>query len=89
MIGMTAAANFLGGNYLRDCSLYVSLEPCSMCAGALYWSQISKIVYGARDTKRGFSLHDKSLLHPKTEVVQGVEEEACGTLLKKFFLKLR
>ena len=88
MQSITAAANFLGGKYLKECTLYVTLEPCQMCAGALYWSQISKIVFGARDEQRGFlSLGTK--LHPKTQVSQGVFTEECATLMKRFFAEKR
>jgi tRNA(adenine34) deaminase len=84
MQAITAAANALGGKYLIDCTLYVTLEPCQMCAGALYWSQISTLVYGANDEKRGFqSLGTK--LHPKTNVVSGILENECSELLLKFF----
>lgn len=89
MQAITAAANFLGGKYLTDCTLYVTLEPCVMCAGALGWSQISKIVYGASDEKRGFSRFAPNALHPKTEVISGVLEEECGELVKEFFRKKR
>jgi tRNA(adenine34) deaminase len=88
MQAITAAANFLGGKYLIDCTLYVTLEPCQMCAGALYWSQISKIVIGARDEKRGFSKMGTQL-HPKTEVVLGVLENESSVLMKEFFLNKR
>lgn len=88
MQAITAAANFLGGKYLHKCTLYVTLEPCPMCAGALYWSQIPKIVYGARDPERGY-IEMKSTLHPKTEVVGGVLEEASSSLLKAFFAARR
>ncbi|HEU4496068.1 MAG TPA: nucleoside deaminase [Flavobacterium sp.] len=88
MQAITAAANFLGGKYLKDCTLYVTLEPCQMCAGALYWSQISKIVFGARDANRGFrTLGTK--LHPKTVVEFGVLEEECSNLMKRFFIEKR
>ena len=84
MQSITAAANFLGGKYLKDCTLYVTIEPCQMCAGALYWSQISKIVFGARDEQRGFiSMGTK--LHPKTIVVSGIMEEEAANLMKLFF----
>ncbi len=89
MQAITAAANFLGGKYLTDCTLYVTLEPCVMCAGALGWSQVSKIVYGASDEKRGFSRFAPNALHPKTEVVSGVLEEECGELIKEFFRRKR
>jgi tRNA(adenine34) deaminase len=85
---ITAAANFLGGKYLKDCTLYVTLEPCQMCAGALYWSQISKIVFGARDEQRGFiTLGTK--LHPKTEVKPGVLAGESADLMKRFFANKR
>lgn len=89
MQAITAGANFLGGKYLTDCTLYVTLEPCVMCAGALGWSQISKIVYGAPDEKRGFSRFAPNALHPKTEVIAGVLEEECSELIKEFFRKKR
>ena len=88
MQSITAAANYLGGKYLKDCTLYVTLEPCQMCAGALYWSQISKIVFGARDENRGYQTMGTKL-HPKTEVVSGVLENECSNLMKEFFLKRR
>ena len=88
MQAITAASEYLGGKYLMDCTLYVTLEPCVMCAGALYWSQIGKVVYGATDSKRGYHLFG-NLLHPKTEVVQGVLEAACSQLVKDFFLQRR
>lgn len=88
MQAITAAANFLGGKYLKDCTLYVTLEPCPMCAGALYWSQIAKIVYGAKDEKRGFQVMG-STLHPKTKLVGGVLEEECGEIIKRFFIQKR
>ena len=84
MQAITASANFLGGKYLKNCTLYVTLEPCSMCAGALYWSQISKIVYGASDAHRGYQTIGGKL-HPKTEVVFGVLEKECAALLQDFF----
>lgn len=88
MQAYTAAADFIGGKYLRDCTLYVTLEPCQMCAGASYWTQIGKIVYGASEPKLGFSkLQTK--IHPKTKVVAGILEEECGFLLKKFFIEKR
>jgi len=83
---ITAASNLLGGKYLVDCTLYVTVEPCIMCAGALGWSQIGKIVYGAPDPKRGFTQFAPKALHPKTIVVTGVLEEDCAQLLKLFFL---
>ena len=89
MQAITAAANFLGGKYLTDCTLYVTVEPCVMCAGALGWSQISKIVYGATDEKRGFTRFAPDALHPKTEVESGVLEAECSELMKEFFRKKR
>lgn len=85
---ITAAANFLGGKYLKDCTLYVTLEPCQMCAGALYWSQISKIVFGASDENRGFEKMGTQL-HPKTTVVRGVLAEDAAQLMKRFFAERR
>lgn len=89
MQAITAAANVLGGKYLTDCTLYVTLEPCPMCAGGLLWSQISKIVYGASDPKRGYGSYTPKILHVKTEVVSGVMEEECSALLKEFFRQRR
>ena len=88
MQAFTAAADFLGGKYLRECTLYVTLEPCQMCAGASYWTQIGKIVFGASDLQRGYQ-HYKTTLHPKTKVIGGVLEEECSTLLKRFFIEKR
>jgi tRNA(adenine34) deaminase len=88
MQAITAAANFLGGKYLKDCTLYVTLEPCQMCAGALYWSQISKIVYAAKDPQRGFEAMGTKL-HPKTSVIGGILENESAHLLQQFFLKKR
>jgi len=85
----TAAANFLGGKYLKDCTLYVTLEPCVMCAGAAYWTQIDRIIFGASDPKRGFSTVSSSILHPKTTVQGGVLADECGALLSEFFKKKR
>jgi tRNA(adenine34) deaminase len=85
MQAITAAANLLGGKYLNDCVLYVTLEPCAMCAGALGWSQIGKIVYGASDEKRGFKKYAPQMLHPKTEVVGGIFEVECAELMQEFF----
>ncbi|WP_109435775.1 nucleoside deaminase [Aquimarina sp. AU119] len=88
MQAITAAANFLGGKYLKECTLYVTLEPCQMCAGALYWSQIKKVVYGAVDERRGFTAMGTKL-HPKTEIIGGVMEKECGALLSRFFIEKR
>ena len=88
MQAITSAANFLGGKYLKDCTLYVTLEPCQMCAGALYWSQIGKIVYGATDLQRGCGVMGTTL-HPKTKITGGVLEQEASYLLQQFFLKRR
>ncbi len=88
MQAFTSAADFLGGKYLKDCTLYVTLEPCQMCAGASYWTQINKIVYGASEPKMGFTAM-QTKLHPKTKVVSGVLEEECARILKKFFVEKR
>src|SRR5689334_15366091 len=89
MQAITAAANYLGGKYLDQCTLYVTIEPCVMCAGASNWAQISKIVYGARDEKKGFLLISKKIFHPKTILVGGILETECGELMKEFFRKKR
>ena len=89
MQAITAATSFLGGKYLTGCTLYVTVEPCIMCAGALAWSQISALVWGAGDPKKGFTTTGVAILHPKTEVRSGVMEEECSTLIKKFFRKKR
>ena len=85
MIAVTAATESLGGKYLNDCTLYVTVEPCPMCAGALNWSQIGKIVYGAPDPRRGYSMFTPSLLHPKTKVESGVLADECSALMLDFF----
>ena len=89
MIAITAATEAMGGKYLNDCTLYVTVEPCPMCAGALAWSQIGRVVYGASDPKRGFSMFSPSLMHPKTVVVSGVLAEECGSKVTEFFRKKR
>ena len=89
MQAITAASGYLGGKYLIDCTLYVTMEPCAMCAGALGWSQITRVVYGASDEKRGFTRFAPHTLHPKTEVVSGVLGEQCSSLVKEFFKKKR
>ena len=86
---VTAAASTIGGKYLTDCTLYVTVEPCPMCAGALAWSQIGCIVYGASDPKRGYSTISNNMLHPKTVVTSGVLREECERLMSDFFAKLR
>jgi tRNA(adenine34) deaminase len=88
MQAITAAANFLGGKYLKDCTLYVTLEPCVMCSGALSWSQISKVVIGARDEQRGF-INKHLTLHPKTEIITGIMEHECSSIIKDFFKSKR
>jgi tRNA(adenine34) deaminase len=82
---ITSAANYIGGKYLNDCTLYVTLEPCLMCAGALQWTHITKIVYGATDDKKGYSKINQPVLHPKTTVTKGILEDECSKLLKDFF----
>lgn len=85
MQAFTAAADFLGGKYLNECTLYVTLEPCVMCGGASYWTQLKKLVYGANDVKRGYSQLSENILHPKTEVISGIMAVECAKLLKEFF----
>ncbi len=89
MIAVTAATEAMGGKYLADCTLYVTVEPCPMCSGALNWAQIGRIVYGTSDPKRGYSLFSPSLLHPKTEVKTGVMAEECAALMTDFFRRKR
>ncbi len=89
MQAFTAAANSLGGKYLKDCTLYVTIEPCIMCAGASYWTQISRIVFGAKDEKRGFMLLKSNILHPKTTIIGGVMEKECAELMSSFFKNKR
>ena len=89
MICVTAAANYLGSKYLTECTLYVTLEPCVMCAGALHWVQLQKLVFGASDIQRGYSLLGKTVLHPKTQVEKGVKADECKALLDAFFRTLR
>lgn len=89
MQAFTSASNYLGGKYLNECTLYVTLEPCIMCAGASFWTQLGKIVFGASDTKRGYSTYNKSIIHPKTEIIGGVMEKECSDLLKEYFRKKR
>lgn len=89
MQAFTAAANYTGGKYLKDCTLYVTIEPCVMCAGAAYWTQISRIVYGARDEKRGFSQVSDKIIHPRTEVLSGIRAEEAASLMKDFFISKR
>lgn len=89
MIALTSATETLGGKYLEGCTLYVTVEPCPMCAAALNWAQVSRIVYGAPDPKRGFTLFSPSLLHPKTETSSGVLEERCSSIVSEFFKERR
>ncbi len=89
MIAVTAAANYVGSKYLTECTMYVTLEPCVMCAGALHWVQLQKLVYGASDIQRGYSLINASLLHPKTEVVRGIMADESKSLIDAFFRQIR
>jgi tRNA(adenine34) deaminase len=89
IIALTAAADFLGSKYLDECTLYVTLEPCVMCAGAHAWSQLGRLVYAASDDKRGFMRFGKELLHPKTKVEMGIMQDECGELLQRFFKEKR
>lgn len=89
MQAITAATNYLGAKYLNDCTIYITLEPCVMCAGALYWSQIGKIVFAAKDEKKGYSLVNQRILHPKTEVISGILEKESSEIIKEFFKKKR
>jgi tRNA(adenine34) deaminase len=89
MIALTAASHFLNAKYLRECTLYVTLEPCLMCAGAAFWTQLGRLVYGASDPKRGFTRSGKKILHPSTRTVAGVLREACGELLTAYFKSKR
>lgn len=89
MQAITAAADLLGGKYLNDCTLYVTVEPCIMCAGALGWAQIGRLVYGAPDEKRGYSIFAPAALHPKTQITAGVLADECSVLMKEFFLQRR
>lgn len=89
MQAFTSASNYLDSKYLENCTLYVTLEPCLMCAGAAYWTQISRIVFGAYDEKRGFTKKGKNVLHPKTQFIGGIMENECSALLREFFSKKR
>lgn len=89
MQAITMASDFLGGKYLRNCTLYVTVEPCAMCAGAIGWAQIERVVYGTSDEKKGFSIIAPNALHPKCQVTKGVLQEECSTLMKDFFQKKR
>lgn len=89
MLAFTAAANYLGGKYLKDCTLYVTVEPCVMCAGASYWTQISRIVFGAYDPQRGFSRLNQVITHPKTVITGGLKKNECAELIRNFFITRR
>ena len=89
MQAFTAASNYIGGKYLQQCTLYVTLEPCVMCAGAAFWTQVGRIVYGARDSKRGYSAYNSSIIHPKTKITSGILENECSSLIKEFFQQKR
>lgn len=89
MLAVTAASNYLGSKYLNECTLYVTLEPCVMCAGALHWVQLMKLVYGADDIQRGFTLVSTPLLHPRTEIVKGIKKQESRTLVDDFFRRIR
>ncbi len=89
MQAFTSASSYLGGKYLNECTLYVTLEPCAMCAGAGFWTQLGKIVYGAKDDKRGYSTLNPSIIHPKTKIISGVLAEECAALMQDFFRSKR
>lgn len=89
MQAITAAQNFIGAKYLKECTMYVTIEPCPMCAGAIAWSQLSKLVFGAYDLKKGYSLFSENILHPKTEVIKGILAEECTQIIQDFFIKKR
>ncbi len=89
MLAITSAENYLGSKFLNECSLYVTLEPCVMCAGASYWSRFAKVIYGANDDRYGYKKAGDKLFHPKTKIISGVLEEQCSELLKQFFSKKR
>ena len=89
IVALTAAADYLGNKYLEDCTLYVTLEPCVMCAGALAWAQLDRLVFAASDDKRGFMRFGKEVLHPKTKLELGIMQEECGELMKRFFKERR
>ena len=89
IIALTSAFAYLNTRILKDCTLYVTIEPCAMCGGAIRWAQLKSIVYGAKEEKCGFSLYEPSILHPKTEIISGIEEEACAKLIQQFFVEKR
>jgi len=89
ILAITSASAFLGGKYLKDCTLYVTLEPCVMCAGALYWARLDRVVYGAADEKRGFMRYGKELLHPTTKLEYGIMHDECSSMITRFFKEKR
>lgn len=89
MQAFTSASDFLGGKYLNECTLYVTLEPCIMCGGASYWTQLKKLVYGAQDIKRGYSQLPENILHPRTQIISGIMSDECSEILRQFFKKKR
>ena len=89
MLAITSATNMIGGKFLKDCVLYVTVEPCVMCAGASYWSQIGRVVFGTSDNKRGYSAFGKDILHPKTAILGGIMQVECEQIMKEFFHKIR
>lgn len=89
MLAITSAAHYLGSKYLTECTLYVTLEPCVMCAGALHWTQLQKLVFGASDLQRGYTLVSSPLLHPKTEVIKGIKKKECKEFIDRFFKRIR
>jgi len=89
ILAITSASSYLGSKYLKDCTLYVTLEPCVMCAGALYWAQIGRVVYGASDEKRGFMRYGKELLHPGTKLEFGIKHDECSAMMSSFFVEKR
>jgi tRNA(adenine34) deaminase len=89
MQAFTSASSYLGGKYLNECTLYVTIEPCPMCAGASFWTQLGKIVYGAKDEKRGYNMLNPKIVHPKTKIISGILEEECAEIMKEFFKSKR
>jgi tRNA(adenine34) deaminase len=89
MIALTSAFNYLGAKYITDCTLYVTLEPCIMCAGAIQWAQVGKLVYGASDPQKGYTRLGKNILHPKTEIISNILSRECKQIIDKFFIRLR
>ena len=89
ILAITSATHFIGAKYLNDCTIYVTIEPCPMCAGAIAWAQLSTLVFGAYDLKRGYSLFSENILHPKTQVIKGVLAEECKTIMQNFFIERR